>query len=96
MGKPTSREPIRGESAHVGDCYVWAEINYLDSPTDYREYLPQARTWPPAALLSQLIMLESDHSTRRVGRERWTVWGIVVLFLSIAGLFLYAGSYWYW
>ena len=25
---------------YVGDCRVWAEINYLDSPTDYREYLP--------------------------------------------------------
>jgi len=30
-----------GEGVHIGDCYVWAEIYYLDSPTDYREYLPQ-------------------------------------------------------
>lgn len=27
---------------YVSDCRVWAEINYLDSPTDYREYLPTA------------------------------------------------------
>jgi hypothetical protein len=24
------------------DWRVWAEINYLDSPTEYREYLPTA------------------------------------------------------
>jgi len=27
---------------YVKDCRVWAEINYLDSPTNYREYLPTA------------------------------------------------------
>jgi len=36
---------IGGEPVHIRDCYVWAEIAYLDSPTDYREYLPQ-RTVP--------------------------------------------------
>ena len=35
----TNRESEGG--IHVGDCYVWAEIYYLDSRTDYREYLPQ-------------------------------------------------------
>jgi len=29
-----------GAAFYVSDCRVWAEINYLDSPTDYREYLP--------------------------------------------------------
>ena len=24
---------------HVGDVHVWTEIYYLDSPTDYREYI---------------------------------------------------------
>jgi len=24
----------------VSDPYIWSEINYLDSTTDYREYLP--------------------------------------------------------
>jgi hypothetical protein len=28
-------------SFHVQDCYVWSEIYYLDSSTDYHEYLPQ-------------------------------------------------------
>ena len=30
-----------GQEFRVGDFYVWAEIHYLDSATDYREYLPQ-------------------------------------------------------
>ena len=32
---------IGGNTFHVGDCRIWAEIYYLDSPTNYREYLPQ-------------------------------------------------------
>ena len=27
------------KSKNVSDCHVWAEIYYLDSPTDYREYI---------------------------------------------------------
>jgi len=30
---------IGGQAVHVGDCHVWAEIYYLESPTDYREYI---------------------------------------------------------
>jgi len=30
-----------GQEFRVRDCYVWSEIYYLDSATDYREYLPQ-------------------------------------------------------
>lgn len=36
-----------GTSFHIGDCYVWAEIFYLDSPTDYREYLPKGERIRP-------------------------------------------------
>jgi hypothetical protein len=43
---------------HVRDCYVWAEIYYLDSPTDYREYLPQNKTSAPAAGRGNLVMLD--------------------------------------
>lgn len=31
---------IGGTTYHVGDAYVWSAIYYLDSPTDFREYLP--------------------------------------------------------
>jgi len=33
---PTGRDSY----LHVQDCRIWAEISYLDSPTDYRECLP--------------------------------------------------------
>jgi hypothetical protein len=33
-----------GQEFCVRDCYVWSEIHYLDSATDYREYLPQNGT----------------------------------------------------
>jgi hypothetical protein len=36
---PHQRHP-GGTAVHVRDCYVWAEIQYLDSATDYHEYLP--------------------------------------------------------
>jgi hypothetical protein len=32
-------QQVGGASIHVGDCYVWADIYYLDSPTDYSECL---------------------------------------------------------
>ena len=33
-----------GVAVHVKDCYVWAEIQYLDSSTDYQESLSARRT----------------------------------------------------
>jgi hypothetical protein len=60
MGNLTDHHRNGGESVHIGDCCVWAEINYLDSLTDYRECRPQnsskvSRTSPP----NNLVMLES-------------------------------------
>jgi len=40
IGAPTmlnQDQHIGGKAVHIRDCYVWAEIFYLDSPTDYRE-----------------------------------------------------------
>lgn len=31
---------VGGMPVIIGDCWIWAEINYLDSSTCYREYLP--------------------------------------------------------
>jgi len=41
----------------VGDCYVWAEIYYLDSATNYRECLPGGR---PSSVNpgNELVMLD--------------------------------------
>ena len=43
MAKPAERKQIGGEAIQIGDCQVWVEICYLDSKTDYREYLPRKR-----------------------------------------------------
>ena len=56
MANKIPREQIGGEGIHVGDCYVWMEISYLDSPSDYREYLPKDRQSKPNDDL--LVMLE--------------------------------------
>ena len=45
-----------GTSFIVSDCYVWSEIYYLDSATDYREYLPQNVRYSG---FGELTMLES-------------------------------------
>ena len=51
---------VGGSSFHVSDCQIWAEIHYLDSPTDYREYLPvdSLQGWKPVE--GQLIMLDDE------------------------------------
>jgi hypothetical protein len=48
---------IGGNGFHVRDCYVWAEINYLDSPTDYRELLT-SNALSPMPPIGELVMLD--------------------------------------
>jgi len=57
MSDLTQHQQIGGTGIHVGDCYVWAEIHYLDSPTDYSEFLP-CKQPRPVAPSSQLVMLD--------------------------------------
>jgi len=57
---PGYRGRVEGQSFHVRDSYIWAEIHYLDSPTDYRECLPQHAT--TARVDSELIFLDSQAS----------------------------------
>lgn len=84
----TRTRDAAGESFHVRDCYVWAEIFYLDSPTDYREYLPQARTRPPAGE-GQLVMLDELRALPASRTSLAPLFMIVLLLLGIAGYFLY-------
>jgi hypothetical protein len=62
MGNTTKREQCGGQEFHVADCYVWAEIHYLDSATDYREYLrenvlPQQQSGPGG---QPMVLLDND------------------------------------
>ena len=57
MSNHTRLKKMGGESVHVGDCHVWAEIYYLDSPTDYREFLLVASQSP---ITGDLVMLDDE------------------------------------
>lgn len=37
--EPDYERQSGGAEVHVKDCYVWAEIQYLDSTTNYKECL---------------------------------------------------------
>jgi hypothetical protein len=67
-----SREPIGGMEFHVGEPYVWAQIYYLDSGSDYRECLPHDITGTQP-LTGELIFLDDATSFRGVKefRARW-------------------------
>jgi hypothetical protein len=53
-------------SFHVQDCYVWSEIYYLDSPTNYREYLPPATR---RSDFGELTMLDASTSFLRYATD---------------------------
>jgi hypothetical protein len=62
MDEQSRGEPIGGSVVHVDDLHVWAAISYLDSPTDYREYLPHDKPKPSAPQDSELVMLDDSQS----------------------------------
>jgi hypothetical protein len=57
----TPGKEIGGDDFHVGDCHVWSAIYYLDSPTDYRECLPQPGVCPHT-IGDDLVMLDSSRN----------------------------------
>lgn len=82
---PRTHNEVGGDSFHVRDCYVWAEIYYLDSDTDYREYLPSNAAAQPRLIGDDLIMLDSKESSLRALGCRimgWLKYG----FLSLAAV----------
>lgn len=44
MAAHPQQKPIGGSAYRIADAYVWSAIYYLDSSTDFREYLPMRRT----------------------------------------------------
>jgi hypothetical protein len=76
------KKEIGGNIFYVGDCYVWAAISYLDSPTDYREYLPPQRL-SPCNSRNDLVMLDSSAS--------FSPLSALMLTLLIGVLLLYVG-----
>jgi hypothetical protein len=88
MGNPTNREQIGGQIIHVGDCYVWATIAYLDSPTDYRESLPANSIQPRVFQGEDLVLLDDLAPSRRNGPRYASLWTVLFLFLIIAWFLL--------
>ena len=76
------KEQIGGSAVHVGDCYIWAAISYLDSPTDYRECLPHHGRRPTVLSEDELVMLdERAHSL-------WAKSGAATIFAFLTSMFL--------
>jgi hypothetical protein len=84
---------VNGESEggiRIGDCYVWAEIYYLDSPTNYRDYLPQDRVLGPRTVpLDDWVILEPSERSPRIGSKPLLGWIVFLSILLISGLVSY-------
>jgi hypothetical protein len=90
MGNLANRQRMGGESVHIGDCYVWAEIYYLDSPTNYRDYLPQDRVLGPRTVpLDDWVILESSERSPGRGKKPLLGWIVFLSILLISGLVSY-------
>jgi hypothetical protein len=87
MDNLTDHRRIGGESVTISDCWVWAVIHYLDSPTNYREYLPQNGTRPRNIPGNDVVMLESHASLQSPKARRWSPW-LVLLFILMSSWLL--------
>jgi hypothetical protein len=77
---------VGGHVAHVSDCQIWAEIFYLDSPTNYREFLPQKHRTQSTPSDESLVMID-ELPTRPNIRSLFRLPAIPILFL--VGFILY-------
>ena len=72
---------LGGEAFHIRDCHVWAEIQYLDSPTDYREYLPQGTTSSSARIDSELVITDPRLTNWTTSLVCLLTFGVIVCLL---------------
>lgn len=90
---PNSHQPGMNRNLQLQDCRIWAEIDYLDSPSDYRECLPGAQAAPLTADRSNLILLDSHTPGPRkpTGRSQLLLLGLICTLVSmlILGYLLY-------
>lgn len=88
MPHPTHPAQIGGWTNHVADCYVWAEIYYLDSSSDYREYLPSSSE-KMAPLEGELIMLDDRAPADSIAPLVIDVCAACLVLVLIAALILW-------
>jgi hypothetical protein len=87
MSNP-SKDP-GGKHVHVDDCYIWSEIHYLDSTTDYREYLPWPTVLQRPIPTGDLVMLDSSRrlfNRRHLPLAFLSLLTLLFLFLGICGV----------
>lgn len=67
----------------VSDCYIWAEIYYLDSPTDYREFLPDWGDIGQSRVGDLILLDDAKHSsgTKNCRFPGWLLLAVALLFL---------------
>ena len=90
MADRTRTTKIGGNAFHIRDSYVWAEIHYLDSPTDYREYLPHNQLRREPFAIDDLTMLDSPKPSARRDAFRPTGWILPVVLGLLAFCSLWA------
>src|ERR1700704_6242446 len=87
MGDLADHQRIGGGNVHISDCYVWAEIYYLNSTSDYREYISRNGADGPRSIsLDNGVPLE--FSERAPGRGAQSLMGFLCVLL-ICGLVCY-------
>jgi hypothetical protein len=72
-------QAIEKKSPPIQDGRIWAEINYLDSPSDYREYLPQYNTQPKRRGGDFVILDTARRSAMPAGRMLTFVVGTIII-----------------
>ena len=84
-----AHKDIGGQSIHIGDCQVWAAIYYLDSPTDYREFLPAKTSAPHLSTQWDFNMPSTPGRSCGSDVQPSCTWIIPILLLLTAALVLY-------
>src|SRR5882762_8348906 len=80
MSQRSYQRAMGGTTVHIGDCYVWASIYYLDSSTDYREYIQAVRPQPSEMCFQSASMIGDDHPR---GFPSWRLLNRLLLFVGI-------------
>lgn len=91
MRNPTNYEQIGGQGFHASDANVWASIFYLDSPTDYRDYLPRDSSKTSPGPAGELVMLDRSplpRESRANDSPGWVILTSLFCFF-IAGLIVW-------
>lgn len=88
MRNLANHEQIGGQGFHASDFNIWASIFYLDSPTDYCEYLPRNSSKTSMVPAEELVMLDPSPLPRESQANDSPGWVILISLFCffVAGL----------